>query len=72
MKKIKILNQLHENYLVAVVRGKSKDDAIAAVQQMIEGGIYNIEITFTTPQEEVIRHLMRQAMNISSSEQVLY
>ena len=58
MKKIKILNQLHENYLVAVVRGKSKDDAIAAVQQMIEGGIYNIEITFTTPQaEEVIRHL---------------
>ena len=72
MKKIKILNQLHENYLVAVVRGKSKDDAIAAVQQMIEGGIYNIEITFTTPQaEEVIRHL-RQAMNISSSEQVLY
>ncbi|MCE4963933.1 bifunctional 4-hydroxy-2-oxoglutarate aldolase/2-dehydro-3-deoxy-phosphogluconate aldolase [Staphylococcus haemolyticus] len=58
MKKIKILNQLHENYLVAVVRGKSKDDAIAAVQQMIAGGIYNIEITFTTPQaEEVIRHL---------------
>ena len=34
-----------KNYLVAVVRGKSKDDAIAAVQQMIEGGIYNIEIT---------------------------
>lgn len=58
MKKIKILNQLHENYLVAVVRGKSKDDAIAAVQQMIEGGIHNIEITFTTPQaEEVIRYL---------------
>ena len=47
---------MHENYLVAVVRGKSKDDAIAAVQQMIEGGIYNIEITFTT-QAEVIRHL---------------
>ena len=36
MKKIKILNQLHENYLVAVVRGKSKDDAIAAVQQMMK------------------------------------
>ncbi|MCJ1662969.1 bifunctional 2-keto-4-hydroxyglutarate aldolase/2-keto-3-deoxy-6-phosphogluconate aldolase [Staphylococcus sp. NRL 16/872] len=58
MKKLKTLKQLHENYLVAVVRGKSKDDAIAAVQQMIEGGIHNIEITFTTPQaEEVIRHL---------------
>ncbi len=45
MKKLKTLKQLHENYLVAVVRGKSKDDAIAAVQQMIEGGIHNIEIT---------------------------
>lgn len=49
MKKAEILNRLHENYLVAFVRGKSKDDAIAAVNQMIEGGIYNIEITFTTP-----------------------
>ncbi|MEJ7376147.1 2-dehydro-3-deoxyphosphogluconate aldolase, partial [Staphylococcus caprae] len=57
MKKAEILNRLHENYLVAVVRGKSKDDAIAAVNQMIEGGIYNIEITFTTPQaEEVIQY----------------
>lgn len=58
MKKAEILNRLHENYLVAFVRGKSKDDAIAAVNQMIEGGIYNIEITFTTPQaEEVIQYL---------------
>lgn len=52
------LNRLHDNYLVAVVRGKSKADAIAAVEHMIDGGIYNIEITFTTPQaEEVIQHL---------------
>lgn len=52
---------------------KSKDDAIAAVQQMIEGGIYNIEITFTTPSSRrSYSTLMRQAMNISSSEQVLY
>lgn len=55
---MKTLNRLHDNYLVAVVRGKSKADAIAAVENMIDGGIYNIEITFTTPQaEEVIQHL---------------
>ncbi|MBO0377741.1 bifunctional 2-keto-4-hydroxyglutarate aldolase/2-keto-3-deoxy-6-phosphogluconate aldolase [Staphylococcus warneri] len=58
MKKMQTLNRLHDNYLVAVVRGKSKADAIAAVEHMIDGGIYNIEITFTTPQaEEVIQHL---------------
>lgn len=54
MKKLKTLKQLHENYLVAVVRGKSKDDAIAAVQQMIEGGIHNIEIT--------LRHLKQKKL----------
>lgn len=58
------LNRLHDNYLVAVVRGKSKADAIAAVEHMIDGGIYNIEITFTTPQvEEVIQHLSQHVID---------
>ncbi|MCU7558264.1 bifunctional 2-keto-4-hydroxyglutarate aldolase/2-keto-3-deoxy-6-phosphogluconate aldolase [Macrococcus capreoli] len=49
MKKMSILNQLHQNYLVAVIRGKSEQDAIDMIEQIIKGGIYNIEITFTTP-----------------------
>ena len=49
MKKMTILNQLHQNYLVAVIRGKSEQDAIDMIEQIIKGGIYNIEITFTTP-----------------------
>lgn len=58
------LNRLHDNYLVAVVRGKSKADAIASVEHMIDGGIYNIEITFTTPQaEEVIQHLSQYVID---------
>lgn len=64
MKKMQTLNHLHDNYLVAVVRGKSKADAIAAVEHMIDGGIYNIEITFTTPQaEEVIQHLSQHVID---------
>ena len=64
MKKMQTLNRLHDNYLVAVVRGKSKADAIAAVEHMIDGGIYNIEITFTTPQaEEVIQHLSQHVID---------
>ncbi|MEK4101926.1 bifunctional 2-keto-4-hydroxyglutarate aldolase/2-keto-3-deoxy-6-phosphogluconate aldolase [Staphylococcus sp. FSL K6-0124] len=64
MKKMQTLNRLHDNYLVAVVRGKSKADAIAAVEHMIDGGIYNIEITFTTPQaEEVIQHLSQYVID---------
>ena len=43
---------------------KSKADAIAAVEHMIDGGIYNIEITFTTPQaEEVIQHLSQYVID---------
>lgn len=64
MKKMQTLNRLHDNYLVAVVRGKSKADAIASVEHMIDGGIYNIEITFTTPQaEEVIQHLSQYVID---------
>lgn len=49
LKKYDTLNQLHKNFLVAVVRG---DDAIQTkrfIDQMIKGGIKNIEITFTVP-----------------------
>ncbi|MCE4956632.1 bifunctional 2-keto-4-hydroxyglutarate aldolase/2-keto-3-deoxy-6-phosphogluconate aldolase [Macrococcoides caseolyticum] len=57
MKKMNILKKLHDNYLVAVIRGKSEQDAIDMINQIIKGGIYNIEITFTTPNAtSVIQH----------------
>ncbi|WP_414047432.1 bifunctional 2-keto-4-hydroxyglutarate aldolase/2-keto-3-deoxy-6-phosphogluconate aldolase [Macrococcus equi] len=57
MKKMNILKKLHDNYLVAVIRGKSEQDAIDMIHQIIKGGIYNIEITFTTPNaSSVIQH----------------
>lgn len=67
MHKYTVLNQLHKNYLVAVVRGESQEDAVHMIDQIIEGGIKNIEVTFTTPgAEAVIKHL-----NESYSEDVV-
>ena len=54
MNKFNTLKNLHDNYLVAVVRGKSKKQALGYVEQIIEGGILNIEVTFTTPQAEIV------------------
>lgn len=61
MKKYKILNQLHENYLVAVVRGDDEDETKKIVDEIIKGGFKNIEITFTVPNaEEVINQVHKQ------------
>lgn len=54
MNKFNTLKSLHDNYLVAVVRGKSKKQALDYIEQIIEGGILNIEVTFTTPQAEIV------------------
>ena len=60
MKKSSILERIHHNYLVAVVRGDSKDDALHMTSHIINGGIHNIEITFTTPQaHDVIAEVKR-------------
>ena len=59
--KYKILNQLHENYLVAVVRGNDEDETKKIVDEIIKGGFKNIEITFTVPNaEEVINQVHKQ------------
>lgn len=49
MKKFSILNKIRENHLIAVVRGKEFDDTVRMIDSIIEGGIRNIEITYTTP-----------------------
>ncbi|MCC5894256.1 MAG: bifunctional 2-keto-4-hydroxyglutarate aldolase/2-keto-3-deoxy-6-phosphogluconate aldolase [Alkalibacterium sp.] len=60
-KKQGILSQLKENYLFAVIRGKSAEDATAISEAVYEGGIKNIEVTFTTPQaDESIKALAKK------------
>lgn len=61
MKKFDILSQLKENYLFAVVRGQSSQDAFDISEAVFEGGIKNMEITFTTPQaDDTIRQLYKK------------
>lgn len=52
MKKMKILQKITEIPLVAVVRADSPEKAIRISEACLEGGIRNIEITFTTPRAE--------------------
>lgn len=60
-KKHRILAQLKENYLFAVIRGKSSVDAAKISEAVYEGGIKNIEVTFTTPQaDESIKTLAKK------------
>lgn len=54
MKKYKILNQLHEHYLVAVVRGNNEGETKKIIDEIIKGGFKNIEITFTVPNAESV------------------
>lgn len=60
-KKQRILSQLKDNYLFAVIRGNSAEDATKISEAVYEGGIKNIEVTFTTPQaDESIKKLAKQ------------
>lgn len=49
-----MLLQLKENYIFAVIRGEDEVDAKEIARNAIKGGIKNIEITFSTPNAEVV------------------
>jgi 2-dehydro-3-deoxyphosphogluconate aldolase/(4S)-4-hydroxy-2-oxoglutarate aldolase len=49
IRKYTVLDQLHQGRIVAVVRGKSAEDAIEISNACISGGIKSIELAFTTP-----------------------
>lgn len=60
LQKYEILNKMHEGYVVAVVRGNSKEEAVEIAKQAFKGGIRSLEVTFTTPDAaEVIAELTK-------------
>ncbi|GAA0355294.1 bifunctional 4-hydroxy-2-oxoglutarate aldolase/2-dehydro-3-deoxy-phosphogluconate aldolase [Alkalibacterium iburiense] len=60
-KKQHILSNLKDNYLFAVIRGSSAEEATQISEAVYEGGIKNIEVTFTTPQaDESIKALSKK------------
>lgn len=55
------LNQLQQNFLFAVVRGGTQEEGYEISKAAYEGGIKNIEVTFSTPgAEQVMRQLSEE------------
>lgn len=56
---VSILQKLENAGVIAVVRGKTKEEALKASQAIVAGGMRGIELTFTVPQAtEVIQELV--------------
>lgn len=49
MKKYKVIHQLKEHKIVAVIRGSLVQEATEIIQGAVQGGIRLIELTYTTP-----------------------
>lgn len=61
MDKTQLVSELYASRLVAVVRSKSPEDALALARAAAEGGIKFVEITFSVPGAlDVIKELARQ------------
>jgi hypothetical protein len=60
MDRIKLVSELYASRLVAVIRSRSAEDALAIAHAAADGGIKFIEITFTVPGAlEVIKRFGR-------------
>ncbi|WP_410514403.1 bifunctional 2-keto-4-hydroxyglutarate aldolase/2-keto-3-deoxy-6-phosphogluconate aldolase [Paenibacillus sp. BR2-3] len=53
MKKIKVLQNVASVGVVAVIRADNSEDAFKMSVACVEGGLNNIEVTFTTPDADV-------------------
>jgi 2-dehydro-3-deoxyphosphogluconate aldolase/(4S)-4-hydroxy-2-oxoglutarate aldolase len=49
MDKTTLMKNIHDQKLIAVIRGKTPDQTILLVDALVAGGVKTIEITFTTP-----------------------
>lgn len=60
MLKHEVLLKLTETKVVAVIRGKSAEEAIELSKAAIEGGIPAIELTYTTPQVQNVFEALKE------------
>ena len=49
MNKLEVLKRVHELGIVAVIRGKNKEEALNYAKACVEGGVDILEVTFTVP-----------------------
>jgi 2-dehydro-3-deoxyphosphogluconate aldolase/(4S)-4-hydroxy-2-oxoglutarate aldolase len=67
MKKIKLVQQISNEGVVAVLRGETPEDVVAMAEQAIAGGIKVIEVTMTVP--FALRAIEELAKRYSSTAQ---
>jgi 2-dehydro-3-deoxyphosphogluconate aldolase/(4S)-4-hydroxy-2-oxoglutarate aldolase len=61
MSKEATLNRVRELGLLAVIRGPSRELTLKMVDALVEGGVYGIEITYTTPDAaQVVKSLAKE------------
>lgn len=61
MQRVELVQRVANAGVIAVVRGKDKEEAVKAVDAIIAGGMKGIELTFTVPQaDEVIKTLVEK------------
>jgi 2-dehydro-3-deoxyphosphogluconate aldolase/(4S)-4-hydroxy-2-oxoglutarate aldolase len=64
MNKSEVLEKVKELGLLAVIRGPSPELTIKMVEALLAGGVFGIEITYSTPDaEEVVRTLSKRYKN---------
>lgn len=60
MSKVEMLEKVKELGLLAVIRGPSAELTVKMVEALVAGGVFGIEITYSTPNaEEVVRTLSK-------------
>ncbi|MCY9512878.1 bifunctional 2-keto-4-hydroxyglutarate aldolase/2-keto-3-deoxy-6-phosphogluconate aldolase [Paenibacillus apiarius] len=68
MEKIRVIQQIHEQGVVAVLRGNSPEEVVEMAAQAIAGGIRVIEVTMTVPNAlQAIEQLRRMYSSQSSN-----
>ena len=65
--KINTLNIINQNFLIAVVRGSTPEEAFKAAQACIKGGFKTIELTFTVPHAEEVISKLKQTYNYNKN-----
>ena len=55
---MRVVHQLHENGIIAVIRAPNVTAAVRAVDTLVDGGVTTIEITYSTPDvPQVLRRI---------------
>ena len=71
MSKQEILSLIQSEKIIAVIRGKDANEALEISRASIDGGVFIIELTYTTPYIEEVFHKLKDSSGIVGAGTVL-